>query len=68
VVYAEKGECVGLIVGKILDVVNEPVAARSRAQRPGTLFTSVIQDRVTEFVDVAALIREANRDFVPSAR
>jgi two-component system chemotaxis sensor kinase CheA len=58
---------VGLIVGRILDVAHEPIAARSRAQRPGTLFTSVVHERVTEFVDVAALVRESKRDQAPTA-
>jgi two-component system chemotaxis sensor kinase CheA len=59
VVYGSQDERVGLIVGKILDIVNEPIAVRSRASRPGALFTSIVQDKVTEFVDVAALVREA---------
>jgi two-component system chemotaxis sensor kinase CheA len=62
VVYTENGDRVGLIVRKILDVVNEPITARSRAHRPGTLFTSVVQERVTEIVDVVALVREVTRD------
>lgn len=62
VVYADQNRRVGLIVKKILDVVNEPVAARSGAQRPGTLCTSIIQDRVTEFIDVAAIVRESTVD------
>lgn len=59
VVYVDQAGYVGLIVGKILDVVNEPITTRSRAQRPGTLFTSVVQDRVTEFIDIASIIRES---------
>jgi two-component system chemotaxis sensor kinase CheA len=67
VVYSDNGERVGLIVRKILDVVHEPPAARSRAHRPGTLYTSVVQERVTEFVDVAALVREAKRNLESTA-
>ena len=67
VVYAADGERVGLIVGKILDVVHEPIVSRSQAHRPGTLFTSVVQERVTEFVDVAALLREAKRGLALTA-
>ncbi len=62
VVYADQEDCVGLIVGKILDVVHESIPTRSRAQRPGTLFTSVVQERVTEFIDIAAIVREARFD------
>ena len=64
VVYAENGERVGLIVGKILDIVNDPVTARARANRPGVLFTAIVQERVTEFIDVAALVREMKQDLL----
>ncbi len=67
VVYSDNGERVGLIVRKILDVVHEPVTARSRAHRPGTLFTSIVQERVTEFLDVAALVSMAKRDLASTA-
>jgi two-component system chemotaxis sensor kinase CheA len=67
VVYSDNGHRVGLIVGKILDVVHQPILSQSQSMRPGTLFTSVIQQRVTEFIDVAALVREANRSLVPTA-
>lgn len=59
-----EGQTVGLIVRRILDVVPEPHVARSAVQRPGTLFTSIVQDQVTEVVDVAALIRGALHDLV----
>ena len=47
------------MVGRILDIVADQISARSRANRPGVLFTAVVQEKVTEFVDVAALVREA---------
>jgi two-component system, chemotaxis family, sensor kinase CheA len=62
VVCADANRRVGLIVGKILDIVHDQISARSRANRPGVLFTAIVQDRVTEFVDVAALVREATTD------
>jgi two-component system chemotaxis sensor kinase CheA len=62
VVYAENDERFGLVVGKILDIVNDPVTVRSSASRRGALFTSVVQERVTEFIDVAALVREMKQD------
>jgi two-component system chemotaxis sensor kinase CheA len=62
VVCADANQRVGLMVGKILDIVHDQISARSRANRPGVLFTAIVQDRVTEFVDVAALVREAMAD------
>lgn len=57
VVYADGSQRVGLVVGQILDIVHDAIAARSEAHRPGALFTAIVQDKVTEFVDVAALLR-----------
>jgi two-component system chemotaxis sensor kinase CheA len=63
VVYAGTGQRVGLVVGRILDIVEETIVARSRASRPGVLFSAVIQGRVTEFLDVEGIIRSADPDF-----
>ena len=56
VVYDAGAERIGLIVSAILDIVNDPLAIRALANRAGVLFTAVVHDQVTEFVDVAALI------------
>lgn len=56
VVYDAGAERIGLIVSAILDIVNDPLAVRALANRAGVLFTAVVHDQVTEFVDVAALI------------
>jgi two-component system chemotaxis sensor kinase CheA len=60
VVYASDGKHVGLVVDRILDIAEEAVVSRSPARRPGILFTAVIQDRVTEFLDVEGIIRSAD--------
>jgi two-component system chemotaxis sensor kinase CheA len=64
VVYVAGDQRVGLVVDQILDIVVDQVAERSRASRPGVQFTAIIQEKVTEFVDVAALIREATIDLL----
>ncbi|MBC7821534.1 MAG: chemotaxis protein CheW, partial [Planctomycetaceae bacterium] len=56
VVYDAGAERIGLIVGAILDIVTDPLSVRALANRNGVLFTAVVHDQVTEFVDVAALI------------
>jgi two-component system, chemotaxis family, sensor kinase CheA len=68
VVYAGKGQRVGLVVGRILDIVEETIPARARANRPGVLFTAVIQGRVTEFLDIAGIIRSADPAFFEDAQ
>ena len=60
VVHAERGRRVGLVVGQILDIVEETINTRTQASRPGVLFTAVVQDRVTEFLDVDGIIRSAD--------
>jgi len=59
IVYATGNQRVGLIVQQVLDIIHDQVSAQSRASRPGVLFTSIIQDKVTEFIDVDDLVRHA---------
>src|SRR5262249_48361448 len=63
VVYAGKGQRVGLIVDRILDIAEESLVSRSPAQRPGVLFTAVVQGRVTEFLDLEGILHSAEMDF-----
>ena len=63
VVYADHGARVGLVVGQIADIVEETITRRGRATRPGVLFTAVVQGRVTEFLDVEAVIRRVDPEF-----
>ena len=63
VVYAANGRNVGLVVERIVDIAEESIVVRSAAHRRGVTFTAVIQGRVTEFLDVAAIVRSALGDF-----
>jgi len=47
----------GLVVNEILDIVESTLEPRSPATRAGVLHSSVIADRVTELLDVPALLR-----------
>lgn len=66
VVYTGQDYVCGLIVGRILDIVEEAIVTKSRARRRGVLYTAIVQDQVTEFLDVEALIRAADPDFFES--
>jgi two-component system chemotaxis sensor kinase CheA len=59
VVHSIAGRHVGLVVGSIVDIVEETLVSRARATRPGVLFTAVVQGRVTEFLDVEGIVRSA---------
>ncbi len=56
-VHAGIGRRVGLVVERIVDIVEEPLGARTRGQQPGILGTTVIRGRVTEVLDLDAILR-----------
>jgi two-component system chemotaxis sensor kinase CheA len=59
VVCAGPSRPVGLLVARILDIVEHDGAVRGPASRPGVEYTTVVQGRVTELLDVDALINSA---------
>ena len=63
VVYVENGRAVGLIVGRISDIVEEAVVLQPQAETKGLLGSAVVQGKVTGFLDVPALIRAVNPTF-----
>jgi two-component system chemotaxis sensor kinase CheA len=56
VVYAQQERPIGLIVHRILDVVDQSTNVHGPSSRPGVQSTTVIQGRVTEMLDVGSLI------------
>jgi two-component system chemotaxis sensor kinase CheA len=50
---------VGLVVSRILDIVQEALTVQARGTREGVLGTAVIQGRVTELVDVEGALNHA---------
>jgi two-component system chemotaxis sensor kinase CheA len=67
VVYARDGESVGLVVNRILDITEERITTKSHASRAGVLQTAVIQDRVTELLDIESLISMSLPDYAASS-
>jgi len=59
VVYTEDGCSVGLVVGRILDIVETAVELRHVTHRHGLTGTAVIQGHVTDLVDVPTIVRDA---------
>ncbi len=59
VVYADKGRSVGLVVDRILDIVEESFVMQRESGRQGMLGSAVIQKRVTDILDVPGLITAA---------
>ncbi|HXM63198.1 MAG TPA: chemotaxis protein CheA [Terriglobales bacterium] len=51
------GRSFGLVVHRILDIVEDRADVRSAATRPAVLYSVVIGDRVTELLDIPAILR-----------
>jgi two-component system chemotaxis sensor kinase CheA len=67
VVYAEQGRSVGLVVERILDIVEEEVVLDRMAERAGILGTAVVQQRVTDMLDVKGVVQAAYPGFFREA-
>lgn len=63
VVYSEHGRSVGLVVDRILDIVEETLSVQHRSSRHGLLGSAVIQQRVTDLLDVHGLIQSVDPTF-----
>ena len=62
IVHQSSGGAIGLVVDSIVDIVDERVAIQRRGARSGVIGSAVVQGRVTEIVDAAAIVRMAGVD------
>jgi len=53
------GKSFGLVVERILDIVEDRADVKSAATRASVLYSVVIGDRVTELLDIPAILRSA---------
>jgi two-component system chemotaxis sensor kinase CheA len=60
IVYSSGVRPFGLVVDRIVDIVEESVSLDSVASREGVLGSAVVGGRVTEFLDVAAVVRHSD--------
>jgi two-component system chemotaxis sensor kinase CheA len=67
VVYFQGGRSIGLIVDRIADIVACDLDVQRRARRAGLLASAVIQERVTDLLDVPALVRRVDSTFFDEA-
>jgi two-component system chemotaxis sensor kinase CheA len=63
VVYSEGGRSVALVVDRILDIAENSTTARRDAEEDGLVGTAVIQQRVTELLDIRRAILAADPNF-----
>ena len=59
VVYADKERSIGLVIDRILDIVEESFVIERQTGRKGVLGSAVIQKRITDVLDVPGLIASA---------
>ena len=58
VVYSHDKVRVGIIVDKVLDIVRQGSLTRHTAPREGIVGTAIIQDQVTDVVDMQLLLND----------
>ena len=58
----DAGRTIGIIVERILDIVEDAAVIKSPPTREGVLHAVVIQDRVTELLDIPAIQRMAEEN------
>jgi two-component system chemotaxis sensor kinase CheA len=63
VVYSENGRSIGLLVGRIQDVVKQHIEVQHTGEGSLLLGSAVIQERVTDLLDIRAAIRAADSTF-----
>ncbi len=56
VVYSHRGRSVGLVVDRIIDVIDEVVEIEDRLADAGSLGSAVVQGQVTDILDAEAVI------------
>jgi two-component system chemotaxis sensor kinase CheA len=67
-VLNHEGRAFGLVVEQILDIVEDPATVRSAATRAAVLYSVVIGNRVTELLDIPAILRSADLNAARTSR
>ncbi|HKX27437.1 MAG TPA: chemotaxis protein CheW [Blastocatellia bacterium] len=64
VVYTSQRRSVGLVVDQILDIVEESVVLQHCSKRSGVVGSAVIQQRVTDLLDVRGIIQSIDPSLI----
>jgi two-component system chemotaxis sensor kinase CheA len=67
VVHSEGDKSVGLVVDRIADIVDAMVESKRTSTSTGLLASAVIQQQVTDLVDLPTIIRSADPTFFEAA-
>jgi len=60
VVHSAQGRRVGLVVGRIHDIIEEPLRLQPGTARRGFIGSAIVHNQVTGLLDVAGILREAS--------
>jgi len=60
VVYNDDGREVGIVVDRILDIVEDRVAVEKPSDRPGLIGSAVVQGRITDLLDIRSIVRNVH--------
>ena len=63
VVYSYHNRSVGLVVDRIIDIVEDSLEVQRESHHTGVLSSVVIQDRVTDLVDIEGVVRAFDPSF-----
>ena len=63
VVYTEQARSIGLVVDNILDIVEESLVVERPGRRAGVLGSALVQQRVTDLLDVEGVVRAVEPGF-----
>ncbi len=63
IVFSDGERSIGMVVHKLLDIVDESARPQVENKRPGIIGTAIVQGKTTVFVDPYALIEAANPGF-----
>lgn len=66
VVYTAEGRSVGLVVNRIIDIVDEAISVQRQSTVEGLLESVVIQGRVTDMLDVEGIIQKFDSGYFAS--
>ncbi len=66
VVYAHRGQSIGLMVDQITDIVEQQIVVDRRSNGRAVAGSAVVQDRVTDLLDIEAVVGLAGLNHVDS--
>jgi two-component system chemotaxis sensor kinase CheA len=66
IVYNQDSQSYGLVVNRIVDIVETSIAIHKRSHRAGLLGSAIIEDCVTDFVNLPAIIDQLDPELTQS--